>query len=130
VGTVPSVSWEEYIPKLGNPAIASFANEQVGLGCEQNLKWKYLYFRIGNKRRFQVEIHIPHATVWQWARFPGDISYWQQRLSDKRVEEKGRGAQLRFFLRTNEDCSALLAAIEELGDTPWGSNANAQGATA
>src|SRR5207244_3588145 len=100
------VSWNDYVAKMKNLDIASFANVQLANGRENGIKGHWLYFRVNGKRRFGVEIRQPHGLVWQTGRFENDIDFWKNRLIDQAgVLPVNRDQALRFYLRTAEDCS-------------------------
>jgi len=63
-----------------------------------------------------------HAYVWQLSRFPDDIAFWAEHLSDpSSVSPVKDGKALRFKLFTVADFEAFREAVEEdIVDVPWG----------
>lgn len=104
--------WDTALSGIENKAVAAFFSDEVRAGRENKLGTRKLYFPIDGKRRYMVRARQLLANARQLGRFPGDIDFWQARLSDPvSVKAIKNGERLRFRLRSADDFRKFKEAL-------------------
>lgn len=112
--------WKEALDVVENQAVADFFRHEIADNREGNAANARLYFRIGGKRRFNVNLRTKNAYVWQSERFLNDQAFLKQLLGPSAgVEVVGGGRSLRFRLETHEQFAAFKRAAEEQILADW-----------
>jgi hypothetical protein len=114
-------NWDEAISQIENDAVREFAQEELDNGRENYLRKRALRYRIDGKRRWSLHCRNKHAYVWQGGRFPGDVEYWESRLSNgESVSPVKDGQAVSFRLVTEDDLQVFREATSEaLTDQDW-----------
>jgi len=114
--------WEEALAQVKNEAVSAFVRAELGQGREDYLPKRALRYHVKGDRRWNLHCRNNHAYVWQLSRFPDDIAFWAEHLSDpSSVSPVKDGKALRFKLFTAKDFEAFREAVEEdIVDVPWG----------
>lgn len=112
-------SWDELLANVKNTDLIAFTRAHLAANRENRVTDRCLFFRVNGKRRLRVEIRLPHGTVYQTGRFESDLTFWKDRLSDSAIEPLSQGANLRFFLKTSQDCANFLQAVTDLQSVEW-----------
>jgi len=83
-------------------------------GRRDYLAKRALRYHVKGDRRWNLHCRNNHAYVWQLSRFPDDIAFWAEHLSDpSSVSPVKDGKSLRFKLFTVADFEAFREAVEE-----------------
>ncbi len=116
-------NWELALKRKGvsNPAILSFFQREISANRDCNRNSLDLYFScLSGTRRWFVRARKKWSYVWQYARFDGDIKYWQDRLSHpEMIEEIKKGRCLSFRLYTAEDFESFRQPTENQQSVRW-----------
>ncbi len=116
--------WDTALSDNDNPAVTSYFRQAL-VTQESNLGKRILWYRINDKRYWFVSVRNGFAYAWQYARFAGDIQYWQERLSHPEdVCPVKAEKSLRFRLYTEKDFENFhKAATNDLQTVQWLSSA-------
>lgn len=114
-------NWESALADIPNEAVVDFFQERVAGSHESYLPRRALIYRLGGKRRWNMNARRKLGYVWQLGRFDNDVEFWSQRLSDPdSVQPVKRGQSLRMFLSTPGDFAAFHnAATTQLQNAVW-----------
>ncbi|MGA2183821.1 MAG: hypothetical protein ABSH47_12390 [Bryobacteraceae bacterium] len=112
-------TWDDVLQQAKNPAVTEFFVAQRNAGRAR--RPGVLAFNIGDRRRVILWLKHEFATVEQVGRFPDDVNFWRQRLSEPdTVHDIRDGELLRFRIRTPDDVAALNNAINtDLPAVSW-----------
>jgi hypothetical protein len=114
-------TWEDALMEVQNEDLVAFAEEELSDGRKEYLPRRALRYYAGGKRRWNLHCRTQFAYVWQDSRFPGDVDFWESRLSEEAgVKLVKRGECLSFRLWTAEDLEVFReAATETLVGIEW-----------
>jgi hypothetical protein len=113
--------WESALAEISNSAVVTYFKQELSLGRENYLRRRILHYLESGKRRWFMAARQKNAYVWQNARFPGDIEFWQKGLSHPaEVKPVKEGQCLRLFLYTSADFEFFRkSATKTLQSTQW-----------
>jgi hypothetical protein len=113
--------WDAALAKVSNPPLVAYYKEELETGRENNLRKRYLCYRIAGKRRWFITARHQRAYVWQHGRFGSDIDFWRRGLSQPdQVKPVKHDRCLSFPLATDSDFSFFrLAATEKQVNAKW-----------
>lgn len=113
--------WDTALLNVTNAALVAFYKKELAAGQENQLRKRYLQYRIAEKRRWFVAARRVGAYVWQHGRFDGDVDFWRSGLSQPDQVKPVKDEQcLRFSLSTDEDFQCFRqAATTKLLDAKW-----------
>ncbi|QDV75705.1 hypothetical protein [Botrimarina mediterranea] len=114
-------SWEDALASTENPIAEAFYRKQLDDGRENRLRYRLLRFRVHGKRRFVTELRRIGATAVQFGRFPGDLNFWRERISDPQsLATRVQDSEVRFHLRTETDFATFLDCLDgDLQRVDW-----------
>ena len=106
---------------MSNAAVVAFYKKELEVGRENYLRKRYLRYRIGGKRRWNIAARRQRAYVWQHGRFDSDLEFWRSGLSQPdQVKPVKDERCLSFLLTTDADFSYFrLAVTEKLLNATW-----------
>jgi len=111
--------WDTALSAVNNPAVREFFEKELAAGRDNNLRSRYLRYKIGGRRRFGVSARREHAYVWQRGRFPDDMVFWKEQVGDQIDVEPVKGG-LRFYLRSNADFERFRTTVaQDLNRVEW-----------
>ena len=109
---------DEILSKVGNSALVDFVRTEVANGID--FTGRRLKYKIGRTTRFNFNITMEYANIWQPRRFREDRKFWSDRLGRKvAVEERDGGDCLTFKLTTAEHFKVFKRAVEEEIQPHW-----------
>lgn len=113
--------WNAALDKVTNAAVVAFYKKELEAGRENYLRKRYLKYRIGGKRRWNIAARRQRAYVWQHGRFDGDIEFWRNGLSQPdQIKPVKDDRCLSFLLTTEADFNFFrLAVTEKLLNVTW-----------
>jgi hypothetical protein len=117
--TNPS-DWETALKAVRNPAVADYFRAEIAANREAGESLARLYYRVGGKRRFYVNLKRDDAYVWQTERFLNDLDFLKQRLGESaEVEAVNADGSVRFYLKSKEQFAAFKKAATEEIKADW-----------
>lgn len=104
--------WETALEKIENKSLVDFFKAELASGGDGYLRKRQIYYSIKDDRRFFMAARQKHAYVWQYARFDGDLDFWNRKIgSHIRAEQVNGDTALRFFLASAEDFRKFKDAV-------------------